>query len=56
MRILENIVYLDLNSARFDWMKKPHVEYPEEDVKPWKFAWLSDAAPDSNLGGSGWRA
>ena len=38
VRILENIVYLDLNSASFDWMRKSHVAYPEEDVKRWKFA------------------
>ena len=38
VRILENIVYLDLNSASYDWMVKTHTAYPEEDVKHWKHA------------------
>ena len=38
VRILENIVYLDLNSASYDWMVKTHTAYPEEDVKRWKHA------------------
>ena len=38
VRILENIVYLDLNSANYDWMVKTHTAYPEEDVKRWKHA------------------
>ena len=37
MRILENIVYLDLNSASYDWVNK-HTAYPEADVKRWKHA------------------
>ena len=38
VRSLENIVYLDLNSASYDWMVKTHTAYPEEDVKHWKHA------------------
>ena len=38
VRILDNIVYLDLNSANYDWMVKTHTAYPEEDVKRWKHA------------------
>ena len=37
VRILENIVYLDLNSASYDWVNK-HTAYPEADVKRWKHA------------------
>ena len=38
VRILENIVYLDLNSASYDWVDKKHTAYPEEDEKRWKHA------------------
>ena len=38
VRILDNIVYLDLNSASYDWMVNTHTAYPEEDVKRWKHA------------------
>ena len=38
VRILENIVYLDLNSANYDWIEKTHTAYPEEDVKRWRHA------------------
>ena len=38
VRILENIVYLDLNSANYDWVDKKHTSYPEEDMKRWRHA------------------
>ena len=38
VRILDNIVYLDLNSASYDWMVRMHTAYPEADVKRWKHA------------------
>ena len=37
VRILDNIVYLDLNSASYDWVNK-HTAYPEEDEKRWRHA------------------
>ena len=37
VRILDNIVYLDLNSASYDWVNK-HTAYPEADEKRWRHA------------------
>ncbi len=37
VRVLENIVYLDLNSANYDWVNL-HNAYPEEDAKRWRQA------------------
>ena len=37
VRILDDIVYLDLNSASYDWVNK-HTAYPESDAKRWKHA------------------
>lgn len=30
LRILDNTLYLDLNSASFDWLALPHEQYPED--------------------------
>lgn len=30
LRILNNVVYFDLNSASYDWVEKPHNLYPED--------------------------
>lgn len=38
VRILDNIVYLDLNSANYEWMAKPHSAYPAEYTKQWRLA------------------
>ena len=37
VRILENIVYLDLNSASYEWVNK-HTAYPEADENRWRHA------------------
>lgn len=38
VRILDGIVYLDLNSANYDWVDKPHDKYPAEYLAKWKLA------------------
>ncbi len=30
LRILDNVVYFDVNSASFDWLSKPHEHFPAE--------------------------
>jgi len=35
VRILDNVVYLDLNSASYDWVSKPHDRYPADYPKKW---------------------
>lgn len=36
VRILDNVVYLDLNSASYEWMKTPHDRYPSEYSEKWR--------------------
>jgi len=36
LRILDNVCYLDLNSASYDWIEKAHGFYPEEQCKMYK--------------------
>lgn len=36
VRILDNVVYLDLNSANFDWFKNEHAAYPLDYKAKWK--------------------
>ena len=38
VRILDGIVYLDLNSANYDWVDKPHAKYPADYLTKWKLA------------------
>ena len=38
MRILDNIVYLDLNSASYEWMPKAHSAYPADYTTRWRQA------------------
>lgn len=38
VRILENIVYLDLNSASYDWQNTPHTKYPADFNAKWKLS------------------
>lgn len=38
VRILDNIVYFDMNSANYDWIDKVHSAYPEEYKTKWRLA------------------
>jgi len=38
VRILDNVVYLDLNSASYEWMDKPHDRYPADYSKRWRMS------------------
>ena len=36
VRILENVIYVDVNSANYDWFLKEHDKYPASYVKKWQ--------------------
>ena len=36
VRILENVIYMDVNSANYDWFLKEHDRYPTSYVTRWK--------------------
>ena len=36
VRILENVIYMDVNSANYDWFLKEHDRYPVSYVEKWK--------------------
>lgn len=38
LRVLNNVVYFDLNSASFDWVERTHDFYPEEICKQYSLA------------------
>lgn len=38
VRILDNIVYFDMNSANYDWIDKAHAAYPESYKEKWRLA------------------
>ena len=38
VRILDGIVYLDLNSANYEWVAKPHATYPADFRKRWSLS------------------
>lgn len=35
VRVLENVIYMDVNSANYDWFLKTHDRYPAEYIKKW---------------------